>query len=132
MDYGRRRLGFALSDPGRIIASPFGKSEISTFEEALAEVRRIFEESGAGELVVGIPFNMDGSLGEMGREARDFAARLASEGLLVREWDERLTTAQAHRSLRNSGLGRRGKKEKTDAVAAQIILQSYLDSLPAR
>jgi putative Holliday junction resolvase len=100
IDYGRRRLGLAVSDEGGILASPLpvyarrGEKEDITFLSNLASERR------AGRIVIGLPLNMDGSSGEMADEVVAFAAALHDEsGLLVDTFDERLTSVEAERVL---------------------------------
>jgi putative Holliday junction resolvase len=129
VDWGRRWIGVALSDPGQIIASPAGKIEARSGEEALRKVAEAAKENDVEAVVVGIPFNMDGSLGETGKAAGDFSEQIAERtGLPVHRWDERLTSLQAERALRSGGFSRKKRKSRRDSVAAQIILQSFLDS----
>jgi putative Holliday junction resolvase len=129
VDFGSRRIGLAISDPTRTIATPAGVRDAPSLEEACAAVEEAAREKEAVEIVVGIPYNMNGSEGEMVQRASAFADRLASRtGLLVHRWDERLTTAQAERSLRGSGMSRKKRDARKDAMAAQIILQSFLDA----
>ena len=131
VDFGTKRIGLAVSDSAGSIALSVGMREVHSLEEALEAVREAAEEKEAVEVVVGIPYNMNGSLGDMGVKASDFAERLAERtGLPVRRWDERLTSMQAARALRQSGMSRRKRDARTDAAAAQILLQSYLDSRP--
>jgi len=131
VDFGTKRIGLAVSDPAGSISLSAGMREVRSLEEALEAVRKAAEEKEAVEVVVGIPYNMDGSLGEMGAKAAKFAELLAERtGLPVRRWDERLTSMQAARALRETGMSRRKRDARTDAMAAQILLQSYLDSRP--
>ncbi len=133
MDYGERRVGLAVSDPGGIIASPSGVRQIKSLEQALAAVLDAARELEAGEFVVGIPYNMNGSLGEMGEKAGEFAEKLeARSGLPVHRWDERLTTIQAERALQQGRLTRKKRKARRDSLAAQILLQSFLDARRSR
>ncbi|MCU0724026.1 MAG: Holliday junction resolvase RuvX [Planctomycetes bacterium] len=133
VDFGLRRVGLAVSDPTGTIVSPAGVLEVSSDAEAVEAVRRAAEEKEAREIVVGVPYNMDGSLGDMGARASAFAGRLAeTAGLPVHRWDERLTTLQAERALRGSGMSRRKRDSKKDAMSAHFILQSFLDARSAR
>lgn len=133
LDYGRRRIGVAASDPTRTIVTPQAAVEASSrgpkeVPDALLDLIRELE---ARELVVGIPLQMDGSEGEMAREARAFGRALAARtGLTVVEWDERLTSALAERELSSLGLPRRKRREKgrADMLAAAALVRSYLAS----
>ena len=130
LDYGRRRIGVAVSDPGRILASPHGTIEHWGRAEKppdglLALLRRL----EPAEVLVGIPFNMDGSAGEMALEARRFASALrAALEVPVVERDERLSSLEADRRLSESGLprGRRREKGRRDMLAAAVLLEDYL------
>lgn len=130
LDYGRRRIGVAVSDPGRILALPHGTIEHrgpagEPPDGLLALLRRL----EPAEVLVGIPFNMDGSAGEMALEARRFADGLrAVLGIPVVERDERLSSLEADRRLSESGLprGRRREKGRRDMLAAAVLLEDYL------
>ncbi|MFQ5678920.1 MAG: Holliday junction resolvase RuvX [Gemmatimonadota bacterium] len=130
LDYGRRRIGVAASDPTRTIASPCGTVSASGRpEEPSDRLLELLAELEPTELVVGIPLQMDGSEGEMASEARRFGQALAERtGLPVIEWDERLTTAQARRELAAGARARRRGRDKglADRVAAALILRGYL------
>lgn len=129
VDLGDRRIGLAVSDPSGLIASPAGRIETDSAENAVQAVAQAARDKEAEEILVGVPFNMDGSVGEMGRKSLDFAERLRDvTGLPVHTWDERLTSVQADRALRQGSMSRKKRKQRRDIVAAQIILQSYLDA----
>lgn len=130
LDYGRRRIGVAVSDPGRILASPHGTIEnrgtADKPPDGLLELLRRLEPA---EVLVGIPFNMDGSAGEMALEARRFASGLrAVLEIPVVERDERLSSLEADRRLNESGLprGKRREKGRRDMLAAAVLLEDYL------
>jgi len=147
IDFGKKRVGVAVSDPEGILALPLPVLD-GIDEKALLEAIRILAvERGVDRVVVGLPRNLDGTVGEMAKDAARFAKLL--EGLLavpVETWDERLTSAQAERVLRLAD-GREGEKGETprrrarrrrpketkaasariDRIAAVLILQSYLD-----
>lgn len=131
LDYGRRRIGVAVSDPTRTIASPRGvvpnADPPTRPPEALVDLLAKLEPA---EVVVGIPLRMDGSEGEMAREARAFGRGVAERtGIPVVEWDERLTTAAAEREILRTAPKRRRREEKglADTVAASLLLRSYLE-----
>lgn len=129
VDLGRARTGLAVSDEGERLASPLGVVSENGRKRLAGRVAEAARESGAGLLVVGLPRNMDGSEGASAQAAREIGALLEDvSGLPVVYWDERGTTVTAHGYLSESNV--RGKKRKAavDAVAATVILQSYLDS----
>lgn len=129
VDLGKARTGLAVSDVGEFLASPLQviseRNRLLLVEKIAAAAR----DAGARQLVLGLPRNMDGSEGEAAQNAREIGAMLAeSTGLPVAFWDERGTTVTATGYLNETNV--RGKKRKAviDAVAATVILQSYLDS----
>lgn len=129
IDLGEKRIGIAVSDPGRIIAQPAGRIDRGPGAETVERLRAAVAEHEAGAIVVGLPLNMNGSEGPAARGAREFAESLRTGlGLPVVLWDERLTTAEADSLMRSAGLSRRARAERVDEIAAQRILQSYLDS----
>ena len=135
LDYGRRRIGVALSDPTRTIASPSGTIERPRGQKKPTPVPpdllRLVTESETSAILVGIPFAMDGSVGEMAREARAFAEAVGqATGLPTIEWDERLTTARAEREIRSMELpkSKRRAKGRMDEMAAALMLSDYLRS----
>ena len=127
IDFGLKRIGLAFSDPGGRIAFP-GRVITGTPEAAVAEVAREAAERRAGTIVVGLPKNMDGSRGDMADRAAAFADALRAATVAeVDTWDERLTSVQADRAMLAGDLSRKKRKQHIDALAAQIMLQSYLD-----
>lgn len=129
VDYGRRRVGLALSDPTGMLASSLKTLTVTGPKPALAGITAAAREAGAVEIVIGLPINMDGSHGEMAKEVAEFARRLeALAGLPVKLWDERLTSGMAERVLLDADLSRERRKAVLDKLAAQLILQGYLDS----
>ena len=97
-------------------------------EKTLEEIQRLVKENMVGEIVVGLPKNMDGSEGARAELCRGFADRLKEvTGLPVALWDERRTTVDAHRILFESGKNAKKRKQTVDAVAASLILEGYLD-----
>jgi putative Holliday junction resolvase len=137
IDLGDKRTGLALGDDVLRMASPYKVLEVPIASEGgkalLAAVVKevqaaLGEPRSPGELVIGIPFNMDGSLGPKAKAARDFGALVASAtGRVMHEQDERLTTADADWKMAGSGLTRDQKKARRDALAAAAILQDFLD-----
>jgi putative Holliday junction resolvase len=130
IDYGTRRIGVALGDPGETIASPATTLDGTGTPSGDARlVLRWATENDAAGIVVGLPLNMDGSLGPQAQLSLDFAAQLRRHGNLpVETWDERLSSSQADETMRVAGLTRAKRKKQRDALAAQMILQSFLDA----
>jgi len=130
IDYGRKRLGIAVSDAGHRLATPLTVIERREAESAIC---KIAEEQGATGIVVGLPLRTDGKPGGMADEATAFAEGLREQtGLPVEMCDERLSTAQAERAMLDADVSRARRKKSLDKVAARIILQSYLDAQQKR
>lgn len=126
VDWGRRRLGLAVSDPERILARPLPTLTVSGREAAVEGVRAAAAREEAEVILVGLPLNLEGDEGPSAREARDLGDALARLGLRVIYHDERLTSEAAREHLRERG-ERRPPKERIDQVAALLLLQDYLD-----
>lgn len=130
LDYGRRRIGVAASDPLRVVAQPRGivRAGAPPVEPSQALLERVRELEPA-VIVVGVPLNMDGSEGEMAVEAREFARRLgAATGIETVVRDERLTTVEAERMIRALDLPKRKREDRglRDVMAAAVLLEDYL------
>jgi putative holliday junction resolvase len=129
LDFGTRRVGIAVCDDEQRIASPL---EIYTRSRAQADALRLqtlVREYRIVGLIVGLPLHMGGEEGQKAREARRFGAWAASAvDLPLAFWDERLTSATAEDYLVSAQLSRKKRKTRLDKVAAQIMLQSYLES----
>lgn len=129
IDHGTRRMGIALSDEMKTIASPVEFIPAEPFADFLERLRTLVREKEVELIVVGMPRNMDGSYGPAALKVQEFVAVLKSAvAVPIRTWDERLTSAQANRFLIQGNVRREKRKEKVDAMAAAILLQSYLDS----
>jgi putative Holliday junction resolvase len=129
VDYGSVRIGVAISDAERRLASPLlvydrrGRERDGEYFRVLATAEEI------GAFVVGLPLHCDGREGQKANEARVFGAWLAeTTGLPVRYWDERFSTVEAESALWQAGLTHKKRKARRDGVAAQILLQAYLDA----
>lgn len=130
VDYGRRRIGLAVSDGLGLTAQGLDTLAVRSGTEAVEAVARIAVEHKVEEVVVGMPLNMDGSAGPMALDAEGFAAAVAGRtGLPVVRWDERLTSVAAERAVREMDLRTRGRKGVVDRIAAVLILQGYLDRM---
>lgn len=133
IDMGEKRIGIAVSDPGGVIARSDGHIERGAPAGTLERLRALAAQYEAGEIVIGLPLNMNGSEGPSARAAREFAESLRRGlGIPVALWDERLTTAEADSLMKSAGLSRRARAARVDGIAAQRILQSYLDCRGAR
>lgn len=128
VDLGERRLGFAVCDPEWLIASPLRIERTRSLTESLEIVCTLVQETGAARVILGHPIDMSGRRGPKAKEAQVFAAQLQERGIPVTLWDERLTTAEAERSLREANLNRKERKKHLDAVAAQRILHSFMEA----
>ncbi|PDO10948.1 MAG: Holliday junction DNA helicase RuvA [Candidatus Reconcilbacillus cellulovorans] len=129
LDYGEKRIGVAVSDELGWTAQGVAVIERRDPASDLERIREIAENYGVSEIVVGLPKNMNGTVGRQGEICIAFARRLeATLKLPVRLQDERLTTAAAERILLEADVGRRKRRRVTDRLAAAVILQTYLDS----
>jgi putative Holliday junction resolvase len=129
VDLGERRIGVAVSDSAARVATPYEVVERRGDRGAEhADIARIVQEVGALRVVVGLPLSMDGTEGPAARSARYEAAELAGRlPVGVELHDERLSTVQATRSMRQAGAGTRARRRRVDPVAAAVMLQSWLD-----
>ena len=127
IDYGDARTGVALSD---LLCSIVGTAQVvpsRNTQKAIADIVRIAKENEVGEIVVGLPRNMDGSEGSRAQLCREFAELLKdATGLPVAMWDERRTTVEAHNILSQHNYHGQKRKNTVDAVAASLILEGYL------
>ena len=129
VDYGEVRIGLAISDPDRKIAFPLATHERGGPAKDAAYFRSLVAEEWVGGLVVGLPVHLDGHEGQSASKARAFGAWLGeTTGLPVVFWDERFTTVEAESALWDAGLTHKKRKARRDRVAAQILLQAYLDA----
>lgn len=130
-DYGRARIGVAISDPSQMIVSPaFVIPVEKKLLETVKKIKLKTDPQGPFELlVVGLPLLLNGKEGDMAAEARKFAQLLEQEFQLpVVLWDERLTSAQAERLMKDDDRSRKQRAQSIDTLAATLILQNYLDA----
>ncbi len=133
LDIGTRRIGVAVSDEIGIIATGREVIPRKSNEFALGRIKEMLEEYNVLKIVVGLPVNMDATEGERADDSRRFAALLEENtGLSVELWDERLSTKEAEDMMIKADTSRAKRKKVIDKIAAQIILQGYLDSSPGR
>lgn len=127
IDYGDARTGIAISD---LLCSIVGSTAVihsRSREKTLTEIKRLVEENQVGEIVMGLPKNMNGTEGPRAELCREFAALVEeTTGLQVTLWDERRTTVEAHNILSAHNYHGKKRKDTVDAVAASLILEGYL------
>jgi putative Holliday junction resolvase len=129
VDPGTKRVGLAISDPGESLAGPLKVLARRTLAQIVADIAALCRQEEIGGLVVGLPINMDGSHGPAAQEAEVLGKLLhEATGLVVEYWDERLSSVTAENAMLEADLSRAMRKRKIDKVAAQIILQGFLDS----
>jgi putative Holliday junction resolvase len=133
LDFGEKRIGVALSDPTGLLASPITTIAVGEDESGLEGILSIAAENEVGEIVVGMPFSLSGRKGPQARLVRDFIGLLSEQtDIPITPVDERLSSVEAERRMRESGGEPWKNKARVDSVAAAIILQSYLDSRKLR
>jgi len=130
LDVGSKRIGIAISDELGWTAQGIKTLHRSSGESDLGEIRNIARDYGVEKIVVGLPANMNGSIGPQAEIALGFVRELREIlDLPIITWDERLSTVEATKMFIRADLSRKKRKQKVDMTAAIIILQSYLDSL---
>ena len=128
IDLGDRRTGLAVGDDETKIATPAGQIETSDPDQRIRLIERAIKEHRPDAVVVGLPLNMDGTEGPAARKARQVAEQVALRtGLPVHSVDERLTSESADDRLKGSGLTRKARKRRRDALAAAEILKDFLE-----
>jgi putative Holliday junction resolvase len=128
IDYGGARIGIAISDPERKIASPLENYVRRDAERDAERFRRLAAEENVTLFVVGLPLHLDGHESEKSLEAREFGRWLAeTTGVPVEFYDERFTTREAQQLMLDADLTRRRRRQRIDMLAAQIILAGYLE-----
>ena len=129
LDVGEKRIGVALSDALNIIAQGLETIDRTSDKETLNKIKELIKEHGVTKIIVGMPFNMNGSKGPSAQSVEDFISLIKkSGGIDIEAVDERLTTAQGERMLLQADVSRKKRKSSIDKIAAQLILQVYLDS----
>lgn len=130
LDVGKRRIGVAISDGLGITAQGLETIQRTNQREDFTAISRLAAELGAGLVLIGYPIHMNGTEGRQAEWVREFAEALHTYyGLAVKLWDERLTSVEAGRVLRKSGISIEKRARAVDRLSAVILLQSYLDSL---
>lgn len=129
LDLGEKRIGIAVSDTTRTIATPYSVINRRSRAEDIERYRRIIGEQAVGVVVVGLPVPLSGREGQRAAWVRDYAATMTqSLEIPIEFWDESLTTVEAEAALRAQGHHGKKVRDRVDAVAATLILQAYLDA----
>jgi putative Holliday junction resolvase len=133
LDVGQRRIGVALSDPTRTLASPLLTLHAAPRARAFQRIAALVQEHAVAELVLGLPLTMSGEIGPQARDVQSFAEELRQTLTIpMHLFDERLTSAAAERMMADLGIRPEQRKARIDEVAASIILQDFLDSQQQR
>jgi putative holliday junction resolvase len=130
VDPGTVRIGLAVTDPDRLLATPL--ATVPAGKHAVAQIRAHADDLGCLDVVVGLPRSLQGRETDSTQMARQLAAALADAGMTVHLQDERLTSVQADRALRASGRTTKQSKDIKDQVAASVLLQAWVDTNRAR
>ena len=129
VDYGLKRIGLALSDEDGTIAQPLDYMDGGQAAIVSRQLLRLCQERNVAKIVVGVPLRLDGTPSDQTRHTLAFIAQLRQATTIpVAKWDERLTSVQAERALLEANVRRSERRQKIDKLAAQIMLQSYLDA----
>lgn len=133
LDVGERRIGLALSDATGLIATPLLAIERTGLDSDVRQVLEAASNHQAERIVVGVPVSLSGQVGEQARSVREFVRTLrTATALRVDTWDERLSTVEAERRLREAGGKPSREHGRLDAASAAIILQAYLDRINSK
>ncbi len=136
LDLGTHRIGIAISDPDRILTSPLPALQRTQLARDLQALVKLMQDHHAATVVVGMPLQMNGVKGRKARETETFMAvleqalRAANVAARVCSWDERMSSVAAQRVLISGGMSRQKRRDKVDSMAAQLILQGFLDATP--
>ncbi|TWT82678.1 putative Holliday junction resolvase [Planctomycetes bacterium CA13] len=129
VDFGSVRIGIAICDPDRILASPYEVHPATDWQQDGGYYRRLTESERVVGFVVGLPIHLDGGESEKSKQCREFAQWLMKETAVpVRLFDERFTTADAKNRMAGAGYTRSKKKKRMDAVAAFVLLESFIEA----
>lgn len=133
LDYGSKTVGVAVSDPLRLTAQgveTVWRKQENKLRQTMARIEELISEYQVERIVLGYPKNMNNTIGERAVKSLEFKEKLEKRtGLPVVMWDERLTTAEAERTLMETGVRRENRKQFLDQMAAVLILQGYLDRM---
>ena len=127
IDYGTRRVGLALSDPLKMIASPYRTIINKGNSNLIVEIKRIIIAEDVEQTIIGLPLGMAGQITEQTKKVEEFADRLIARGIIVKYEDERWSSVAAKRSMKEQNIKSGYNKDLVDQTAAAIFLQQYLD-----
>ena len=131
LDYGSKTVGVAISDPLFLTAQPYEiirREQENKLRRTLARIEELIKEYEVNEIVLGLPKNMNNTLGDRAIKSLEFKEMLERRtGLKVTMWDERLSTVSAHNAMMEAGIRREDRGKYVDSIAAVFILQGYLD-----
>jgi putative Holliday junction resolvase len=129
LDVGEKNIGLAISDELGYIAQGFASLRQESKDKSFRTIANITKEQSVKEIVVGMPINLDGSLGKKAKEVASFVAELKKKvNIPIKVWDERFSSLQAEKVMLEADMSRKKRKKNVDKLAAQLILQSYLDA----
>ncbi len=129
LDVGEKNIGLAISDKLGWTAQPLRSLKHRTTAESICAIAELAKDNQVSEIIVGMPLNLDSSFGEKAKDVAAFTEDLKKKiALPVKIWDERFTSLQAKKVMLEADLSRKKRKKKIDQLAAQLILQSYLDA----
>lgn len=129
LDLGKKRIGLAISDPLGLTAQGLPTHQRTTIREDIAAIAAIAQQHEVAFILMGYPLHMTGNAGRQAHYTQDFAERItARTGLPIRYWDERLTSVEAGRVLKESGISIEKRAKAVDRLSAVILLASYLDA----
>jgi len=133
IDYGEKRFGIALSDPLGITAQGLPTVERTSIQEDIKKIINIIQEKEVQEIVVGLPKHLNNTLGDKAKEVLNFIDTLKKHiNIPIKTFDERFSTVRANRAMLEGDLSRKKRKERVDMIAAQLILQGYLDMIKTK
>lgn len=133
IDYGEKRFGIALSDPLGITAQGLPTIERTSIQEDIKKIINIIQEKEVQEIVVGLPKHLNNTLGDKAKEVLYFIDTLKKHiNIPIKTFDERFSTVRANRAMLEGDLSRKKRKERVDMIAAQLILQGYLDMIKTK
>ncbi|MCG0276401.1 MAG: Holliday junction resolvase RuvX [Thermosediminibacteraceae bacterium] len=129
LDVGRKRIGIAVSDELEITAQGIGILKRESIKKDIENISEIIKKYSVKKVVIGLPLNMNGTLGPEGEEIKKFGEKLRNYlNVDVEYWDERLSTVAAEKVLIDADISRKKRKKVIDKLAAVVILQNFLDS----
>ena len=129
LDVGEKRIGVAICDDARLLATPYGAIQRRDQEKDIAAIVKIVQEEEVGQVIVGLPLSLDGGIGPQAEVTLAFFKALeAACPVSTDTWDERYSTTEAEQRLMEAGVSPSRNRARLDASAAAVILQSYLDS----